>query len=81
MQAAEGQTQRVSGLNWVGQGLTGAARNGLGIDKRVQDNVSERAYSPEGVRRPETDVCAGSRRVKAESILSLKLHLQSAGFI
>ena len=74
--------------------MTGVARNGLRIDERVQDNVRKRAHSPEGVRRPETDVCArirgarasfmgvneiGSCRVEAESILSLKLHLQSAG--
>ena len=33
----------------------------LGIDERVQDNVSERAHSHEGVQRPETDVCARIR--------------------
>ena len=49
VQAAKGQTQRVLGLNWEGQGLTGAAQNGLGIDKGVQDNISEGAHSPEGV--------------------------------
>ena len=65
VQAAKGQTQRVSGLNWEGQGLTGAAQNGLGIDERVQDNVHERAHSPKGVQRPETDVCARIRRARA----------------
>ena len=58
---AEGQTQKILGLNWEGQGLTGAARNRLGIDKRVQDNVSDRAHSPKGVQRPETDICARIR--------------------
>ena len=41
---------------WEGQGLTGAAQNWLGIDKRVQDNVLKRAHSPEGVQMPKTDV-------------------------
>ena len=48
-----------------GQGLTGAAWNRLGIYERVQDNVHERAHSPEGVRRPEMDVCARIHRVGA----------------
>ena len=38
--------------------MAGAAQNRLGIDKRMQDNVCKRAHSPEGVLRPETDVCA-----------------------
>ena len=58
VQVTKGQTERVLGLTWDGQGLTRAARNRLGIDERVQDNVSKRVHSPEGVQRPETDICA-----------------------
>ena len=36
-----------------------------GIDKRVQDNVSERSQGPKGVQRPEMDVCARIHGVRA----------------
>ena len=50
-------------LGW--SGIDGVAQNGLGIDKRVQDNVCERAHSPKGVQRPEMDVWARIRGARA----------------